>query len=105
MRLNLIKVFSFSLSLLLISGCANLDLSNRTIHQGNLSAVSKINKIQVGMTKSEVANIMGTSLITPMFRSNRWDYANTKRLPRQKMVMHSASIYFQHGRVSKVEKH
>jgi outer membrane protein assembly factor BamE len=102
MRLNLIKTV---LTLGLLGGlaaCQTLDLNNRTVRQGNLSTVNTINKVKVGMSKEQVANLMGNSLISPLFRQDRWDYVNTRKSPRSKMKLHSASIYFQNGRVVKV---
>ena len=60
-----------------------IDLTNRysflemykvVIIQGNLVDQEMIDKLEVGMTESQVKFVMGTPLITDTFYPNRWDY-------------------------------
>lgn len=87
-----------------ITACANWTFSNRTVHQGNLSVVNASNKLKIGMSKTEVARIMGTSLVRPMFQSDRWDYALTTQKPRQEVQINSLSLIFEQNRLTKITK-
>lgn len=44
------------------------------IHQGNIYTQDMVNQLKPGMTKRQVAFVMGTALIQDAFNSDRWDY-------------------------------
>lgn len=63
--------------------CCGVALSACTpvkVQQGTMLPESKIERLQVGMSKEEVTKIMGTSLLTTPFSDSHWDYAYTKRI-------------------------
>lgn len=47
------------------------------MQQGNLMPAAKLDKLKKGMFKEDVAILMGTSLVNPIFNNQRWDYAFT----------------------------
>ena len=104
MSINIIKQFCCVGILIALSSCTNLDFSNHTVHQGNLSVNSSAKKLKIGMNKHNVARIMGTSLISPMFRSDRWDYALTTQKPRQEVNVQSVSLWFKNGSLAKIKR-
>ncbi|MCY4050882.1 MAG: outer membrane protein assembly factor BamE [Gammaproteobacteria bacterium] len=55
---------------LVISGC----LYRPDIQQGNELTDEMLSSITLGMTKDEVADILGEPLITDPFNRDRWDY-------------------------------
>jgi outer membrane protein assembly factor BamE len=61
--------------LFVIVGCTPVK-----VQQGNLLPQQRIERLQVGMTKEQVAKIMGTSLLMTPFSDSHWDYAYTKRI-------------------------
>ena len=87
---------------MLLSHCASIDFSQRKKQQGNLLPSGKIARLHVGMSKQEVAVIMGTSLISPIFRKNRWDYVYTKQKGNGPMEKRKAVLYFENGRLSRI---
>ena len=60
--------------ILLSSGCSFPEMYKVVISQGNLVDQEMIDKLEVGMTESQVKFVMGTPLITDTFYPNRWDY-------------------------------
>lgn len=44
------------------------------IHQGNIYNQDMVDQLKPGMSKRQVAFVMGTPLIEDAFHSNRWDY-------------------------------
>ncbi len=88
-----------------LCSCANMNFSNHTVHQGNLSVRKASKNLTLGMNKSTVARIMGTSLISPVFQTNRWDYALTTQKPRQKVSIQSVSLLFNQDKLSKIIEH
>lgn len=88
---------------LILSHCASIDFSQRIKQQGNLLPERSITRLHVGMSKQEVAVVLGTSLISPVFRTNRWDYAYTKQKGNGPMERRKAVLYFHHGRLSRID--
>lgn len=100
------RIFPFFLSALLLvslSQCVSYDFSRRIVQQGNLFPASKINRLKIGMRKSDAAILMGTSLISPLFNQDRWDYAYTWRKGSGPLEIHRVSLYFVHGLLAKIE--
>jgi len=44
------------------------------INQGNFLSQDMVDKLKEGQTKQQVRLVLGTPLITSVFRDNRWDY-------------------------------
>ena len=84
--------------------CLSYDFSRRVVQQGNLLSQNKINQLKIGMDKTEVANIMGTSLISPMFNEQRWDYAFTQRKGTGTLYRRHLSLYFSQNQLSRIER-
>ena len=64
---------------LVLTNCSTYDFSRRPVQQGNLLNPASISRLKTGMSKEDVSILMGTSLLSPMFDNNRWDYAYTTR--------------------------
>ncbi len=56
------------------------------------------------MSKDDAAILMGTSLISPMFNTDRWDYAYTWRKAGEPLVIRNLSLYFVNDRIVRIEK-
>ena len=96
--LSLTVVFS-------LSACANMSFSNRTVHQGNLSVRTASQKLKLGMSKPEVARVMGSSLVSPVFDNDRWDYALTTQKPRQEVSIKTLSLQFKQDKLIQIDRH
>lgn len=101
MRIRILLI-SMALTLTLCQ-CSSYDFSRRVIQQGNLLPQSKIVRLKPGMSKSDVAILMGTSLLSPTFSNNRWDYAYTWRKGNGPMIIRHLSLFFNQGRLSRIE--
>lgn len=75
MRIRIIIILG-SITLFLF-GCISYDYSRQYVQQGTLLSDKNLQRLRVGMSKEDVAILMGTSLISPTFQNNRWDYAYT----------------------------
>lgn len=101
MRSSLVLILVFlGLSL---SGC--YDYSRKFVQQGNLISAKKIQRLRLGMTKEDAAILMGTSLLSPTFDENRWDYAYTLRTGAANPKVISYSLYFSKGVLTRIEPH
>lgn len=97
--------FLISISLALsLSNCAVYDFSRRVVEQGNLLPQSKVERLKVGMSKNDVAILMGTSLLSPTFNNDRWDYAYTIKKGNGPLFVRNLSLYFSHGVLRQIER-
>src|SRR5207237_575268 len=68
----------------LASGCSTLEtympvatplsVYKIDVNQRNYLSQDMVDKLKVGMTKTQVRTTLGTPLVTSAFRDNRWDY-------------------------------
>ena len=69
------KIISIILTTLfatsLLSGCA---IYKAEVQQGNALSNTTVSQLERGMSKGEVASLLGNPLLQDNFRSNRWDY-------------------------------
>ncbi|MGE4073751.1 MAG: outer membrane protein assembly factor BamE [Lysobacterales bacterium] len=58
-----------------LSGCGLL--YRQTVQQGNLLEAEQIDALKPGMTKRQVALVLGTPAVQTPFREDRWDYVSS----------------------------
>ena len=88
---------------ILLTNCTTYDFSRRSVQQGNLLPQTQIAKLHTGMSKDNVAILMGTSLLSPTFNNDRWDYAYTWRKGSDPLAIKWVSLYFSHGVLTRIE--
>ncbi len=91
------------ITLIGLQACTSYDYARRVVEQGNLLPMSKIDRLKVGMSKREVAILMGTSLLSPMFNNSRWDYAYSIRKGNNATTIRNLRLYFNGDRLVKIE--
>lgn len=99
-RLSLILRILLIISL---TSCASYDFSRRVVQQGNLLSPAVVNRLALGMSKEDVAILLGTSLLSPMFNNNRWDYAYTRRVGSASNTVRHISLYFSNNQLVRIE--
>ena len=88
-------------ALLATSGC----VYKPNIQQGNLLEVEDVEKVETGMTRSQVRYLLGTPMLADPFDPQRWDYIYTFRRGRESKIDRSHFVvHFDGDKVSKVEK-
>jgi outer membrane protein assembly factor BamE len=88
---------------LTLSHCASYDFSRRIVAQGNLLSQKKISLLKLGMSKNDAAILLGTSLLSPSFNRDRWDYAYTLRKGSGSLSIQNLSLFFSHGSLARIE--
>jgi len=68
-------------SALLTSGCGIL--YKQPIYQGVLVDPAAVQQLAVGMSKQQVAGLLGSPSIADPFHAQRWDYVASQRLGRR----------------------
>ena len=92
------------LALLLVGLSLSACIYKIDIQQGNLIKDTDIDRVQVGMTRSQVQFLLGTPMVADSFHRDRWDYAfymrhgRTRETERRWIV-----VYFENERVARIE--
>ncbi len=102
MRIGIILILA-SITLTLV-GCISYDYSREHVQQGNLLSEAQLERLKVGMSKEDVAILLGTSLISQTFQNNRWDYAYTWQKRGQLKCIKAVSVFFTRNIVSHIDK-
>ena len=102
-KMRIILILTIILLISPLSQCVSYDFSRRIVQQGTLIPQSKIERLKIGTSKEDVAILMGNSLISPLFSNDRWDYAYTWRRGNNINEVRHVTLYFSHGRLTRIE--
>lgn len=102
---SLVQMVSILLCCILLAHCASYDFSRRVVQQGNLLSPTRIAKLHPGLKKEDVAILMGTSVMSPTFNNDRWDYAYTWRKGSGNLNKKWLTLYFQNDTLTRIEHH
>ena len=91
------------LVLSLLAGCSMPELFQVVINQGNLVEEEMLEKLEVGLTESQVKYILGTPLISDTFNPNRWDYYPSVSKGDVVYTERKISLYFEDGKLVRWE--
>lgn len=91
-------VYSLSLTALLFLSACSTDkipgVYRIDVQQGNNVDQDMLNKLEPGMTKSQVAYVMGTPLLIDTFHPNRWDYLYSYQPGGEEREQRRITLYF-----------
>lgn len=88
-------------TLALAGGC----VYRASISQGNLVEQKDLDKVEIGMTRSQVRFLLGTPMIDDPFHSSRWDYVYYLKIGRRDAAFKRwVSIIFDKDLVSEIRK-
>ncbi|MBO9515519.1 MAG: outer membrane protein assembly factor BamE [Variovorax sp.] len=62
--------------------------------QGNFVSKEQVEALKPGMTRQQVREILGTSLLADVFHANRWDYVFTIRRQGVEPQQRRLTVYF-----------
>ena len=98
MKINL-KDITLILSILLLSSCSIPRIFQVVISQGNLVDQEMLDKLEIGMTESQVKFVMGTPLISDTFYPNRWDYFTSVTQGENSYTNQKITLYFKDNKL------
>ena len=87
----------------ILVGCSMPELFQVVINQGNLVDEGMLEKLEVGLTESQVKYILGTPLISDTFNPNRWDYYTSVSKGDVIYTESKISLYFEDGKLVRWE--
>ena len=74
------------------------------VQQGNLITLRQVEAVKTGMSRDEVASLLGVPIATSAFHTNRWDYAFTRSPAGHLVEARRFAVYFDADVVSNTEE-
>ncbi|PCH60284.1 MAG: cell envelope protein SmpA [Gammaproteobacteria bacterium] len=65
------------------------------IQQGNIVDDKQLEKLQLGMRREQVVNLLGTPLVQDPFRPDRWDYLYYLKPANKPAKRHQLTLFFE----------
>lgn len=89
----------------LLSGCGGLERVSDgivgmvptykvSVVQGNFISKEQVEALQPGMSRQQVAELLGTPLLTSVFHANRWEYAFTMKSQGSEALSRRLTVFF-----------
>ncbi|MGK0248472.1 MAG: outer membrane protein assembly factor BamE [Oleispira sp.] len=97
------KILTVLLSFLFISACSIPKVYKLTVQQGNIVTQDMIDELKVGMTKRQVAYVMGTPLIRSPYQQERWDYLYTLERRDKVVKNYQVTLFFKDELYTRLE--
>jgi outer membrane protein assembly factor BamE len=89
---------------LLIAGLSACGLVYKLpTRQGNVLDQDKLDRVEVGMSRSQIRFLLGTPLAASPFTEDRWDYIGFYRSPRGRTAKRVVSFYFEGDQLARAE--
>ena len=86
-----------------IASCSIPKTYEVVISQGNLVDQEMMDKLEVGMTESQVKFVMGSPLISDTFYPNRWDYFTSVTQGTKTYTEQKITLYFENNKLARWE--
>lgn len=74
-----------------------------TIQQGNIITDDMVDRLEPGMTRSQVRYLLGTPMLVDIFHNDRWYYTYTIRQAHQEMEKKPLVVHFDGDTMTRVE--
>ena len=109
MRINFL---SFLLALFALGGCGSFNFNatdilrpyRMEIQQGNFITQEMVSQLKLGQTREQVRFILGSPLVTDIFRTDRWDYVFARRRVNSSEVeQRRIVVFFVDGKLVRIE--
>jgi outer membrane protein assembly factor BamE len=97
--MNIIKTIFILLISLYLSACQYMAAAQVVTQQGNMITEKQVSSLKIGMSKTDAAILLGSSLITPTFQKERWDYVFTWQKGQGPITVKRLSLYFDKDRL------
>ena len=73
------------------------------VQQGNSIEQEQVNRLEPGMSKSQVQYVMGTPMLVDVFHQDRWDYYFSLHRGNGERERKHLSLYFEDDRLVRIE--
>ena len=98
------RFFVINLSLLVIAACTFIQPYKFDIPQGNEIEQAKLDQVQLGMSKAQVAYLLGNPAIDNPFDQDRWDYVYYLTDAKRKTSKRLISLSYTNGKLASIDE-
>jgi len=98
-KIMLLVVFWASLA----AGCSYIHPYHVDIQQGRKLKQSQLKQLKKGMSKSQVASLLGKPLLDEPVHNDRWSYVYYHRPTHGSTINKRLVVYFKNDRVSRID--
>lgn len=89
------------ISALALTACSWLPRVHRiVVQQGNVVSQEMVDKLKPGMTRRQIAFVMGEPVMRDTFDPNRWDYVYSIDIPNYAKQTVHISLFFENEQLS-----
>ncbi len=82
----------------------SIDVYKPTIMQGSVLDMSEVNKLQLGMSKESVMNLIGSPSIIDPFHQYQWDYINHSLIEGEIEIQYRLRLIFKDNLLTEIDK-
>ena len=82
----------------------SIDVYKPTIIQGSVLDMSEVNKLQLGMSKESVMNLIGSPSIIDPFHQYQWDYINHSSIEGEIEIQYRLRLIFKYNLLTEIDK-
>ena len=82
----------------------SIDVYKPTIMQGSVLEMNEVNKLQLGMSKEMVMNLIGSPSIIDPFHQYQWDYINHSSIEGEIKIQYRLRLIFEGNILSEIDK-
>ena len=109
-----VRVFLTALVLLGLTGCGSLNRAGGKVAsavkpykvdviQGNVVTREQLAVLKIGMQRTQVRDVLGSSLLVSVFHENRWDYVFTLKRPDAPPQARKVTVFFKDDLLERIE--
>jgi len=82
----------------------SIDVYKPTIMQGSVLDMNEVNKLQLGMSKESVMNLIGSPSIIDPFHQYQWDYINHSLIEGEIEIQYRLRLIFKDNLLTEIDK-
>ena len=94
----------FSLPSWLDFSMPSIEVYKPSIMQGSVLEIEAVEKLQLGMSKSAVINLIGSPSIIDPFHQYQWDYIHHSTLNSEQIIQYRLRLVFDGDVLAKIDK-
>ena len=95
---------TFSLPSWLDFSMPSIDVYKPSIMQGSVLEIEAVEKLQLGMSKSAVINLIGSPSIIDPFHQYQWDYIHHSTLNSEQIIQYRLRLVFDGDVLAEIDK-
>ena len=98
------KLPKFSMPSWLDFSMPSIDVYKPSIMQGSVLEIEAVEKLELGMSKSAVMNLIGSPSIMDPFHQYQWDYINHSTIDGEIEIRYRLRLIFTDNLLSEIDK-